>query len=316
MEEKLPRGHRADSDYAESLIGPASRPSTRESPSSRGRPIFRTSAVWSQYNLAELPSSHSNTPRPARVPAVRSSPDWQVSALFRVRCPKTLWIRTTTKVILLVTKPDNLWVASETALPEPWKLKTVISSVSNLSEPWVPVEPVLPEPFESRSLKLMIRENLEIRELQRPPFLLTDGVPFHFECLVHCADSPHVMKGFRVFYASKMEETLRVLPQSRVPATSLGSVWYFTTLRKSATSTAETRRLHLERLRPSRCLSHCCRDLNSIAFVVVMCYGREFQVSSISCHAHYQFPSHAEYDLLNVSWPGKVTQPFHCPPRE
>ena len=28
MEKKLPRGHRADSDYAESLIGPVSRPST------------------------------------------------------------------------------------------------------------------------------------------------------------------------------------------------------------------------------------------------------------------------------------------------
>ena len=59
-------------------------------------------------------------------------------------------------MILFVTKPDDLWVTSEAVLPEPRSLKTVISSVTNLSEPWIPVESVLPEPFESLSEKLMI----------------------------------------------------------------------------------------------------------------------------------------------------------------
>ena len=97
---------------------------------------------------------------------------------------------------------------------------------------------------------------------------ITNGVPSHFECPLHCADSPHVRKGFGRLYAFEMAEMFVVLPQLHVTATSLGSGWYF---RKSATSTAEGGRVYLKRSRQSCCLSHRCRDLSLVALVVVMC---------------------------------------------
>ena len=87
---------------------------------------------------------------------------------------------------------------------------------------------------------------------------ITDGALFHFEYLLHCADSSHVIKSFGMLYAFETKEMLVVTwpacslvsgikrktmtslapSQSHATATILGSVWYFATLRRRATSTA------------------------------------------------------------------------------
>ena len=146
MGKKL-RGALGEPNYAKSSVPPSS------------RRLESVSTISSS-----CPPSTGTRPSPARVPNVKPSPDWRASTLLQARCRKTLRTRKPTKVILFVAKPGDLWVASEAVLPEPWRLKTVTSSVTNLAEPWPPVESVLPEPFGRPSEKIMIRNTLEIRD--------------------------------------------------------------------------------------------------------------------------------------------------------
>ena len=129
---------------------------------------------------------------------------------------------------------------------------------------------------------------------------ITYGALFHFECLLHCADSSQVMESFGILYAFKTQEMLVVTwlsacslvseikrktmtslapSQSQVTATIPGSAWYPATLRRSTTSTAEacrswkqTSHRYVKKSWPSRCLSHSCCDLSPVALAVVMCY--------------------------------------------